>query len=314
MGGEGHPVQSGHILALGTGGHNDNLVFGQALDVGNVHQGALLHLQIAQLLSDLQHIFHTPSGDGHLAAIALGGGDDSLNPVHIGGEGGYNDSLVTVFELTVQAFGNHILAGSVACALHIGGVGQHGKHPFVAQLTQPGQVDHPVGTGGIDLKVAGHYYGSHGGFDGEGNGVGDGVVYMDEFHGKAAGPHHIAGLVGNQLYGGIQIVFLQLQFNQAVGHGGAVNGTVDLLHAVGNGPDVIFVTVGDEHAPQLLLVCHQIGEVGNHQIHAVHPLIRETNAAVHDDHILAIFQNGDVLADFIQSAQGNNFQFFSQFA
>ena len=28
---------------------------------------------------------------------------------------------------------------------------------------------------------------------------------------------------------------------------------------------------------------------------------------------LAIFENGDVLADFVQAAQRNNFQFFSQF-
>ena len=32
MGGEGHPVQSGHIFALRAGGNNDDLVLGQALD------------------------------------------------------------------------------------------------------------------------------------------------------------------------------------------------------------------------------------------------------------------------------------------
>ena len=76
---------------------------------------------------------------------------------------------------------------------------------------------------------------------------------------------------------------------------------------------MVLMAVGDEHAPQFLLVCHQIGKVGNHQIYAVHVLIREAHAAVHDDHILAIFQNGDVFTDFVQSTQRNNFQFFSQF-
>ena len=86
-----------------------------------------------------------------------------------------------------------------------------------------------------------------------------------------------------------------------------------LLHAVGNGTDMVFVTVGNEHALQLLLVGHQIGKIGDHQIHAVHIFLGEAYTAVDDDHILAILQDGAVLADLVQTAQRNNFQFFSQF-
>ena len=136
---------------------------------------------------------------------------------------------------------------------------------------------------------------------------------MDEFHAEASGLDHVTGLVGDQLYGIRQMVLLQLQLDQTIGHGGTVDGAVYLLHAVGDGADVVLMAVGDEHTPQFLLVCHQIGKVGNHQIHAVHVLIREAHAAVHDDHILAIFQNGDVFTDFVQSTQRDNFQFFSQF-
>ena len=120
--------------------------------------------------------------------------------------------------------------------------------------------------------------------------------------------------MGNELYGVFQAVLLQLQFNEAVGHSRAVDGAVYLLHAVGDGPNVVLVSVGDEHAPQLLLVGHQVGKVGDHQIHAVHILLGKAHAAVYDDHILAVLQDGDVLTDLIQSAQGNNFQFFCQFA
>ena len=79
-----------------------------------------------------------------------------------------------------------------------------------------------------------------------------------------------------------------------------MDGTVDLLHAVGNGTDVVLVAVGDEHAPQLLLVGHQIRKVGDYQIHAVHIVIGETDTAVYHDHVLAVFQYGNVLADFVQ--------------
>ena len=75
---------------------------------------------------------------------------------------------------------------------------------------------------------------------------------------------------------------------------------------------MVFVSVGDEHTPQLLLVCHQIGKVGDYQIHAVHILFGKAHTAVHHDHVLAILQHRDVLADLIQSAQRDYFQFFCQ--
>ncbi len=67
------------------------------------------------------------------------------------------------------------------------------------------------------------------------------------------------------------------------------------------------MAVGDEEAPELILVLHQIGKIRNHQIHAVHILLREADAAVYDDHILAVFQDGNVFADLIETAQGDNF-------
>ena len=130
---------------------------------------------------------------------------------------------------------------------------------------------------------------------------------MNKFHAEASGLDHVAGLVGHQLDGIRQMMLLQLQLDQAVGHGGAMDGAVHLTHAVGDGADVVFMPVGDEHAPELFLVGHQIRKVGDHQVYAVHILFREAYAAVHHDHVSAVFQNGNVLTDFIQSTQGNDF-------
>ena len=92
-----------------------------------------------------------------------------------------------------------------------------------------------------------------------------------------------------------------------------MDGAGELLHGIGDGADVILVAVGDEHALEPVLVVDQVGKVGDHEIHAVHVLVGERHAAVDDDHILAILDDGAVLADLIQTAEGNNFQFFSQF-
>ena len=184
---------------------------------------------------------------------------------------------------------------------------------MVAQLTEPGQVDHTLGRGGIDLEVAGKHHSAHRGFHCQGAGIGDGMVHMDEFHGKAAGLHGFAGLVGDELYLVRQAVLLQLQPDQTVGHGSAVDGAVHIPHQIGNGTDVVLVAMGDEDTLQLLLVGCQVGKVGDHQIHTIHILFREAHTAVNGDHVLAVFQHGNILADLIQTAKGNNFQFFSQF-
>ena len=135
---------------------------------------------------------------------------------------------------------------------------------------------------------------------------------MDKFHLKASCFHHITGLVGDEFDLVRQLMLLQLQLNEAVGHGGAVDGAVYLPHGVGDGADVVFVSVGDKEAPQLILVGNQIGEIGNYQIHAVHILLGEAHAAVHHNHVLAVFQHRNILADLVQTAKRDNFQFFSQ--
>ena len=313
MGIEGHAVQGRHVLALGAGGDDDHLVLGQALGGGDVHDGAGLDLQIAQLRADLEHILHASAGDGHLSAVALGRLDDGLDAVHVGGEGGDDDALVAVAELLVQVPGDGVLAGGDAGALDVGGVGKQRQNALLAQLAEPCQIGHAVGGAGVDLEVAGEDDLAHGGGDAEGHGVGDGVVDVDEFHGEAAGFDGVAGLVGDELDLLVQAVLLQLQLDQAVGHGGAVDGAHHLLHGVGDGADVVLVSVGDEETLELVLVLHKVGKVGDDQVHAVHILIGEGHAAVDDDHILAILQDGAVLADLIQTAQRNDFQFFSQF-
>ena len=75
---------------------------------------------------------------------------------------------------------------------------------------------------------------------------------------------------------------------------------------------MVFVTVGNEHAPDLLLVGNQIGKIGDHQVYTVHIFVGESHAAVDDDHVFTVFHNGAVLANLIQAAQGDNFQFFCQ--
>ena len=64
---------------------------------------------------------------------------------------------------------------------------------------------------------------------------------------------------------------------------------------------MILMPVGDEQTPQPAAVFHQIADVGNDAVDAVHIVAREGHATVHHD---------DVAAVLIETAKGNDLEFF----
>ena len=247
----------------------------------------------------------------HLPAVLGGHGDHLLDAVHIGGKGGDDDALVTAPEEGVKGGAHAPLALGVAGALHVGGVAQQGQDPLLPQLAQPGQIDHAaLDGGGVDLEVAGVDHGADGALDGEGHGVGDGVVDVDELHRELARLHHLAGLAGDELGLVQEPVLLQLQLHQTGGHAGGVDGGVDAAQQVGDGADVVLVAVGEEDAPDLVLVLDEIGEVGDDHVDAVHVVVGEAHAHVHHDDVAAVLVYRQVLADLVETAQRDDLQFF----
>ena len=79
-----------------------------------------------------------------------------------------------------------------------------------------------------------------------------------------------------------------------------------MFQVVGDSTDVIFMTMGDDHAADPLLVLPQKGGVRQHNIHAVHPFGGEGESAIHQHQIIAVFEDAGVLADLMQTAEGNH--------
>ena len=88
----------------------------------------------------------------------------------------------------------------------------------------------------------------------------------------------------------------QLIADEAAGQAGAVDGQIEFLQQIGDAADVVLMAVGDEQALDLILILHHKGEVGDNHIDAEHIVIRENEAAVHDDHIAAALIDRHVLA------------------
>ena len=61
--------------------------------------------------------------------------------------------------------------------------------------------------------------------------------------------------------------------------------------------------VREDDAAHLLLVLLQIGDVGDDEIDAQHLLVREHEARVDDDDVVALFEREHVLADLADTTE-----------
>ena len=66
------------------------------------------------------------------------------------------------------------------------------------------------------------------------------------------------------------------------------------------------MTMGDNHSADPLLVLPQKTGVRQHHVHAVHPIAGERQTGIHQHQIIAVLEHAGVLADFMQSPQGNH--------
>ncbi|MPM18809.1 hypothetical protein SDC9_65225 [bioreactor metagenome] len=245
VGGKCHPGKGGHGLALASRSDDADFVLGQGLDLIEVHQDPLGYHHIPQLGGDLDCVFHAAPGNRNLAAIAGGHVDYLLDPVHVGGEGGDDDPLLAAAEQDVEAGADAALALGVAFALHIGGVAQQGKDPFLPQLSQAGQVHHSaLDRGGIDFKVAGMHADTHRAADGKTHRVRDGMVGVDKLDAEFPRSDSLSGFTCDNFGTGHQMMLFQLELYQAGSHAGGINGHVHVPKKIGQGPDVVLMAVG----------------------------------------------------------------------
>ena len=180
---------------------------------------------------------------------------------------------------------------------------------FPAVLADAGEVHHfPADRGDVELEVARVKDDADGRADRNHAGVRDRVIRADEFGLEAAELDGVAGLYGHELAGAEELVLHQLRFEDAEGEAGGVHGNVDELEQVRDAADVVLVPVRDEDAADLRGVLFEIGIIGNDEVHAEHVFVGEGQAAVDDDHVVFVFQHGEVLSDLVQPAEHHDAQ------
>ena len=233
--------------------------------------------------------------------------------MHVGGKHGHNHAALGLLEHIDKSLADFGFAHGVALALHVGGFAQKGQHALAAQLGKARKVGYLAVDGGkVDLEIAREHNGARRAGDGNGHRTGNGVVYMQKAHGKAAQAQHVAGLDHVEGHTG-DAVLLELEIHQRQRQLCAVQRHGNLAQHIGRGADMVLVAVGKQHAADPLAVFDQIRYIRNHQVNAQHVFLGENGTAVHHQHIFAIFDHGDIFTKFIYAAKRDDAELLRNF-
>ena len=134
------------------------------------------------------------------------------------------------------------------------------------------------------------------------------MVYADKLDSHAAELHGLTRLNNVERALGKDPVLFKLAFDETKSKRSSVNRHIDLFEKICETSYVILVSVGKNDAAQLILVLYDISEIRYYEVNTEHIVVGESETAVHDEHIVAAFVEIEVLADLVESAEGDYLQ------
>ena len=245
-------------------------------------------------------------GERDLAAVLRGAVDDLLHAADVRGERRDNQPLVVRLgarEHRLEGRVDLLLRLRIAGALGVRRIGHQHQDALFAELCKPRKVDHAaLRRGEIDFEVAGVDDDARRRVQRKADRVGNRVVDVDQLHVEAAEldvracRRHLQPDVA-------EVVLLELVLDQRDRQRRAVNRHADLFQKIRQRADVVLVAVRDHDAADAVHVLFDKGEIRNDRVDAGQLLIREREAAVDDDHIVAALKQREVLADLVEAAE-----------
>src|SRR5690606_16828123 len=241
----GHAAEGGHGFALGAGADQHDFVGGQFVEVARVDEEASGDLEVAEFAGDVHVADHGAAHEGDLAAVCLGGVEDLLHPVDVGGEAGDDDAFLGFGEDVVDDAGDVAFAGDEAGDLGVGGVRQQQVDALGAEPGEAAEVgDAVVQRQLVHLEVAGVQQGSGRGAHSDGERVGDGVVDREEF--EVEGSEGVPFAFGDLDQFGFDAVLAELGGEQGQGEARAHQRDVGAFaQQERDSADVVLVAVGE---------------------------------------------------------------------
>src|SRR6478735_6908260 len=299
----GHPGQGRHRLALGPGADQDDLVVAQVVELLDVDQDAVGHLEVAELGRDAHVAHHRPAHHGDLAAGLLGSVEHLLDAVHVAAEAGDDDAPLGVPEHLVDGGGDLELGGGEARDVGVGGVGQEEVDALLPQPREGAQVGESAVEGQlVHLEVAGVQQRAGLGAHEDGESVWDGVVDGHELEVEDAEPLALA--LPDRHGVRADAVLLELGLDESQRERRADDRDVALeLEQVGDGADVVLVAVGEHDRLDVVEAVTDVAEVRQDQVDARVVVLGEEDAAVDDEQAALRLEDGHVASDLAQPTE-----------
>ena len=303
-----HERERGVRLTLRTGADHDDAARIQPVDLLDVDDVLLRHVEEFQSPGGIDRLVHRPPEERHHALIGVRGVHDLLDPVDVAREAGRDHQARSAGDDVVQDGSHGALADGVPGFLGVRGIGEEEMHALAASglLGQPVEVGRPSVQGClIDLEVARVHDRPERGVDDDRHPVGDGVRDPEEPHGERSGRGLLPRGHGLQVDEMRHLVLVELALQQRERERGAVDlePAIDVAQEVRERPDVVFVTVGEDDPLDLVrLLAHEV-EVRQDEIDTGHVARRERQPDVDDQDPVVELEAGHVPTDLTHPSE-----------
>ena len=263
-------------------------------------------MDIAELQRDIHDVDHAAAQHGYLALVAHGRVNDLLDAMHVRGERSHDDTAARLVERTVEGRAHRALRRRMTLALRIRRIRHHHEHALVAEVGEAAEIRHlAIDWRIVELEVTRMHDHADRRLDGKAHGIGDGVVHADEANAEAADIDDVA-LHDRMQVARVHAVLFQAALQNAQRQARAIDRHVDLLQHIRQRADVILMTMREHDGLDLVFVLQQIGNIRNNEVDAQHIVLWEHQTRIDDEDFLVATDYRHVLADFPQTAQGDD--------
>ena len=302
----GHARQNGHRFALAAGRHVDQFVVGQVGGLFGIQQYTFWHLQKPEVGGD-PHVAHHGAPHQHDAtAVGVGGIQHLLHAVNVTGEAGDDDPARGLGDNGLEDRSNVALTGGEAGNIGIGRVDHEQVDAGLAEAGERAKIgDAIIQRQLIHLEVTGVKNGAGDGGDGDGECIRNRVIDGHKFEVERAELLFLALGDGERVRR--DAVLFELRLDEGEGQGRTdQRDVVAQAKEVRNGTDVVFVTVGEHDADNVVEAIANRRKVGQDQVNAGLVLFWKEDATVDDENLAIDLETGHVAADLTEAPDGDD--------
>ena len=207
----------------------------------------------------------------------------------------------------VESLSDNLFGRRVALHLRVGRVGHEQEHALLGQARQRREVGAlAVYRRMVDLEVARVDDQAQRSADRDAHRVRNGVAHPEEL--DVESPDFESGIWFDHVQPSVlqPAVLSQLDADEPVRQPGSVHRDVELGENVGQGADMVLVTVGDQDRPHPVAVLPQVGDVRDYEVDPGHTFLGKQDPRVDDDDVATALQGHHVLAYLSQPSQGDD--------